>query len=97
MGGLKKFYRATNIKTGEVIDGSVWELADGIGVADKTIYSACQKNTLILHKWKVEVIRDIFEVKKHNHIPPELLEEWDKVTEVWREAYRRRASGANAG
>lgn len=52
-------YRATNILTGNAVEGSASELADALCTEYGRINSACLYNTLICGKWKVEYISEM--------------------------------------
>lgn len=87
------FYRATHDETGEVLEGSKRELAETLHVSPTAIFQAAILKDNIDTHWKIRKIEgDKLESARWN-FPVELREEWDRVTEPFKEASRRKALG----
>lgn len=80
-------YEATNLETGEVIEGDVKEIASQLNCTAGAVYNAASLRSLIHKTWEVDKIHCDDGEKTYCH-DQELLDEWDKVTEPFKKASR---------
>ena len=74
-------YRATNIETGEIIEGGARDLARELGVVQNTIYNAVAMQQKIKYVWFVSTEKRNCKLEsKANRMTPHLIEEWERVT-----------------
>lgn len=86
-----QIYRATNIETGEIIEGGAKDLAKKLGVVTNAIYNAENLQQKVRFVWFIS--KGKAEGKTNYNYPQALLEEWDRVTEQFR---KLRAKGVRA-
>lgn len=80
-------YRATNIETGEIIEGGARDLAKTLGVVPKSIYNAVPMQQKIKHVWFISVEKKAHKTgSKVNSITPKLLADWDEITTPYKKA-----------
>lgn len=80
-------YVATNINTGEVIEGGARYLSRKLGVTTAFVYKATSTQKLIKSVWSVDKIDT--ENNTPYRLPQALLDEWDAVTQAIRRKTRR--------
>lgn len=71
-------YRATNIETGEIIEGGARDLARELGVAPRYIYNAVSSQQKIKFVWFIS--SNTKKSKSNGQITPQQLAEWERVT-----------------
>lgn len=80
-------YRATNIETGEIIEGGARDVAKALGVVPKSIYNAVALQQKIKYVWFISTnAKQSKTSADKNRITPQLLNEWDTVTETFKKA-----------
>ena len=92
MASYRMRYRATNTKTGEVVEGNSQEMIDRFHIARNNLYQYSSTGQLFNYQWifsricdeKVESNCKIHKAKLAK------LAEWDRVTEPFKELARRR-------
>jgi hypothetical protein len=77
-------YRATNIETGEVIEGGVRDLARTLGVVPKYLYNAVANQQKIRYVWFITSERKTKPKCISTHLPSDVWDEWDRVTEPFK-------------
>lgn len=92
---MRKRYRITNIKTGEVLEGGAAELAEKIGITAKGFYNAEACEFKAGGVWDIEKIDEGTRNPNGRHIPPELWKMWDEVTEPFKRYIGRRDNERN--
>ena len=91
----KMTYVATHDETGEMIQGTVEEVAELLGVNQNRIYrAAATAGQKVGWHWDVEK-KNHFTPDLENKWPMELSAEWERVTRPFKKASRR-AGGQNA-
>lgn len=80
--------RATNINTGEIIEGDPQYVADRLGIAKSTLYKAHNQELKIGKQWEAKVINDVS--YSPSPIPKDLLDDWIKTTKEIRELLKMR-------
>lgn len=88
MGGTRNIYTATNINTGEVIEGSSAEIGDMIGANPQLIPQSAGKGIKVKNEWIIDTIGQI--VTENTAINPETCRKWDDFTGPIREYLRRK-------
>ena len=71
-------YRATNIETGEIIEGGARDLARKLGVAHGYIFNAVSRQQKVKCVWFISTEKKKDKIVTRNL--QSLLEEWDVVT-----------------
>lgn len=84
------FYRAIHNETGEVLEGSTKELGKKLNVHPVSINRAATEKTNIGTHWKILKIEEEKLESAKGNFPVELREEWDRVTEPFKEARRKK-------
>ena len=87
------FYRATHNETGEVLEGSTKELAKVLNVLPTSINRAATDKVNIGTHWQILKVEGEKLESAMRNFPIELRDEWDRVTEPFKEASRRKALG----
>lgn len=83
-------YRATNIYTGEAVEGGAKEVAEILGVSDTSIRKACKCGTEVKKAWTVEIIDTSRSGSANEYATPmELWNEWDFITAPFKELSRK--------
>lgn len=83
-------YRATNVETGEIIEGDAKYLAKKLGVVTKHIYNAVALQQKIRYVWFISTDKkQKVSGGKPNKITPDLLDKWDKVTEPFKKLSKK--------
>jgi len=83
-------YQATNIYTGEAVEGGAKEVAEKLGVSDVSIRAACKNKTYIRKAWCVEVIGTSRSGQANFYATPtELWNDWDFTTAPFKELSRK--------
>lgn len=77
-------YRATNIETGEIIEGGARDLARKLGVVQNSIYNAVSTQQEIKFVWFISSERKT--KPKIVYMPSDIWDEWDRVTEPFKNA-----------
>lgn len=85
------FFRAINNETGEVLEGSKGEIAEKLGVLPAAINQAAILKENIDTHWKIRKIVSEKLESSNGNFPIELRKEWDRVTEPFKEASRKKA------
>lgn len=83
-------YIATNIETGDVIEGEAHEIAKRLNTSRNTIYNALSSKRKIHSIW---VITKNVAYDNPYRFPQVLLEEWDRVTEPFKHISKLRRAG----
>ena len=85
-----QIYRATNIETGEIIEGGARDIARKLGVVQKTIYNAVAMQQNVRFVWFISTDKkQKVSGGKPNKITPDLLDKWDKVTEPFKKLSKK--------
>lgn len=71
-------FKATNIKTGEVIEGTPIRLAEILQSDKSLVYKYAKGKGLIKKEWRIETISDLQDDNSRN-FPLSLREEWDQT------------------
>jgi len=83
-------YRATNVETGEIIEGDAKYLAKKLGVVTKHIYNAVALQQKIRYVWFISTEKKPHKTEgKANRMTPKLLEEWDEATTPFKKASKK--------
>ncbi len=96
-----QIYRATNIETGEIIEGGARDLARKLGVVTKSVYNAVAMQQKIKYVWFISTEKSYRKANgkgngKTNRITPQLLDEWEKVTEPFKKASKKECKKGNS-
>lgn len=78
MGG-KSIYRATNIETGEVIEGCASELSDRLGLKINNFYNYIERESKAKGVWVLDYAERPQSKQIDSHLTI-LLKEWDELT-----------------
>lgn len=81
-------YIATNIETGEIIEGGAKDIAKKLGVVTNAIYNAENMQQKVRFVWFISKGKRAS--KRTCDIPTALLGEWDMVTAQFKKASARR-------
>lgn len=81
-------YIATNIETGEIIEGGAKDIAKKLGVVTNAIYNAENLQQKVRFVWFIS--KGKRESERTYNFPTALLEEWDRVTAPFKKASARR-------
>lgn len=73
----KLSYKAINVDSGEVVEGSPKQIAEIIGVNKSLIYANARSKHLVRGKWMIEDITEEYTSKCK--IPLPILEDWDRT------------------
>lgn len=89
-----QIYRATNIETGEIIEGDAKDLAKKLGVVTKHIYNAVALQQKIKYVWFISTEKPCRNANsnsnsKANRISPQLIEEWEQVIAPFKKASQK--------
>lgn len=82
-------YRATNNKTGEVIEGYAEEMRKTLNVGLSTLYTAATTGRKIGGKWSVDKI-DESDTDNDYKFTRKNLSDWDRVTAPFKQASERK-------
>jgi hypothetical protein len=96
-----QIYRATHIETGEIIEGGARDLARKLGVVTKSIYNAVALQQKIKYVWFISTEKPYRKANsksndKTNRVTPQLLDEWEKVTEPFKKASQKGRKKGNS-
>lgn len=94
MGACRAAYRAVNEVTGEVLTGTSRELEERLHISRRTIYQYSMCEITYKGEWRFERVSKEKE-QTNCKIPRELLEEWEWVTQPFREWAKKFHSEAN--
>ena len=75
-----RFYSLENVKTGEIVEGSLEEVASVLKCFPYNIQRAASENRKFLRKWEIQRFN-----QGETFYPSSLLKEWDMVTDKARE------------
>lgn len=75
-------YIATNMETGEVIEGNIKDVSGRLEIAQHTAYNAASQRTLIHKVWLITKHGMKNDLK--NNFSQDLLKEWDNVTALFK-------------
>ena len=90
-------YRATNVETGEIIEGGARDVAKALGVVPKTIYNAVALQQKIRYVWFISADKKRSKASGNStKITPQLLDEWEKVTEPYKKASKNSCKKKNS-
>ena len=90
-------YRATNIETGEIIEGGARDLARALGVAPRYIYNAVSNQQKVRFVWFISSEKKTKPKSVFSYLPLDIWDEWDRVTEPFKKlsAKVRRCENGN--
>lgn len=94
MGECRAKYSATNEVTGEVLIGTSRELEERLHISRRTIYQYSMDGLTYKEKWKFERVSK--EKEQINcRISRTILDEWDRVTQPFKERAKKLHCKAN--
>jgi hypothetical protein len=87
-----KHYKATNLKTGEVIQGSAREIFQKTGIITNYLYKYAQSGTVYMETWRFEPLSEKKKIAKGNTMNLLDCQKWDWTTKIFKEASERKAA-----
>lgn len=87
MGSIRNVYTATNINTGEQIEGHATEIAERIGTCAERVRKGASRYCVVSGQWRIEIVG---EIQRRTSGKAGVYKRWDEFTEPIRERIRQR-------
>lgn len=89
-----KQYKAINLKTGEVIQGTAREIFRQTGIITNFLYKYAQSGSVYMETWKFEPLSEKKKMAKGNAMNQKDCQDWNRTTKIFKEVSAKKESKA---